>query len=109
MIPHEREMVERLKDMPFVLVSVSLDEKRQTLIDFLKNEKMPWTHWWASDHEQFAQQWQVRSLPTIYVLDADGVIRYTGVRGEALEKAVNTMLAETAAPAKRSLATEPSR
>ena len=46
MIPHEREMVERLKDKPFALVSISADEKKETLTDFLAKEKMPWTHWW---------------------------------------------------------------
>ena len=46
MIPHEREMVERLKDKPFVLVSISADEKKETLTDFLAKETMPWTHWW---------------------------------------------------------------
>ena len=33
MIPHEREMVERLKDKPFALVSISVDEKKETLTD----------------------------------------------------------------------------
>ena len=35
MIPHEREMVERLKDKPFALVSISADAKKETLIEFL--------------------------------------------------------------------------
>ena len=46
MIPHEREMVERLKDKPFALVSISADEKKKTLTDFLAKDTMPWTHWW---------------------------------------------------------------
>jgi hypothetical protein len=32
--------------------------------------------------------------PTSYVLDAKGVIRYTEIRGEELEKAVNVLLKE---------------
>ena len=32
--------------------------------------------------------------PTIYVLDARGVIRYKNVRGEALDQAVDALLAE---------------
>src|SRR6185503_8817002 len=35
MIPHERELVKRLKDKPFALVSISGDEKKETLKDFL--------------------------------------------------------------------------
>ena len=45
MIPHERAMVERLKGKPFALVSISADEKKETLRDFLAKESMPWTHW----------------------------------------------------------------
>ena len=36
----------------------------------------------------------MRGWPTIYVLDAKGVIRYKNVRGEAMDQAVDTLLAE---------------
>ena len=94
MIPHEREMVERLKDKPFALVSISADEKKETLTDFLAKEKMPWTHWWNGSKEGIMEDWDVRYYPTIYVLDAQGVIRHKDLRGEELEKAVNALLEE---------------
>ena len=40
------------------------------------------------------EDWDVRYYPTIYVLDAKGMIRYKDLRGEELEKAVNGLLAE---------------
>jgi thiol-disulfide isomerase/thioredoxin len=94
MIPHEREMVERLKDKPFVLVSISADEKKETLIAFLAKEKMPWTHWWNGQEGGIMEEWDVKYFPTIYVLDAQGVIRHKDLRGEELEKAVNALLSE---------------
>ncbi len=94
MIPHEREMVERLKDKPFVLVSISGDEKKETLIDFLSKEKMPWTHWWNGREGGIMDDWDVRYFPTIYVIDARGVIRHKDLSGDELEKAVNALLAE---------------
>ncbi len=96
MIPHERDMVERLKDKPFALVSISADEKKETLIKFLAEEKMPWTHWWNGSQGGVVDDWDVQYFPTIYVLDSEGVIRHKDIRGEALEKAVNALLAETA-------------
>ena len=36
----------------------------------------------------------VQHFPTIFVLDPKGVIRYTELRGEELEKAVNSLLKE---------------
>jgi hypothetical protein len=36
----------------------------------------------------------VRFFPTVYVIDAKGVIRYKHVRGKDLEEAVEKLLAE---------------
>ena len=94
MIPHEREMVERLKDKPFALVSISVDDEKKTLADFLAKEKMPWTHWWNGAEGKLIDTLNIQHYPTIFVLDAKGVIRYKEIRGEELEKAVNTLLLE---------------
>jgi thiol-disulfide isomerase/thioredoxin len=92
MIPHEREMVERLKDKPFALVSISADQDKKTLTDFLAKEKMPWTHWWNGSPGGILEDWDVQYFPTIYVIDAHGVIRHKDLRGEELEKAVNELV-----------------
>jgi thiol-disulfide isomerase/thioredoxin len=94
MIPHERELVKRLEGKPFVLVSISGDAEKKTLTDFLAKEKMPWTHWWNGARGGIVEDWQVEFFPTIYVLDAKGVIRYNGVRGADMDKAVDTLLKE---------------
>jgi thiol-disulfide isomerase/thioredoxin len=96
MIPHEREMVGRLKDKPFVLVSISCDEKKEALTKFLAKESMPWTHWWNGSEGGILEDWNVEGYPTIYVLDADGIIRHTDIRGEELEEAVNRLLDQLA-------------
>jgi thiol-disulfide isomerase/thioredoxin len=95
MIPHEREMAETLKGKPFSLISVSIDAEKADLEKFLKKTSMPWTHWWDANWDgKIAKALNIRSIPTIYVLDANGVIRYKNVRGEELTRAVETCLAE---------------
>lgn len=95
MIPHEREMVERLKDKPFVFISVSADDDKKDLEGFLEKEKMPWTHWWNKGAENpMLRDWNIRFFPTIYILDAEGKIRFKGVRGKQMDKAVDDLLAE---------------
>jgi thiol-disulfide isomerase/thioredoxin len=94
MIPHERAMVEKLKDKPFALISISADAKKDTLKAFLEKEKMPWTHWWNGQTGGFLQEWNVQHFPTIYVLDSKGVIRYKEIRGAELEEAVEKLLGE---------------
>ena len=94
MIPHERETVKDRKDKKFELISVSADEKKETLEKFLEKEEMPWTHWWDGKGGDLIKTMQIKFYPTIYVLDAKGVIRYKHVRGEAMDKAVDMLLKE---------------
>jgi thiol-disulfide isomerase/thioredoxin len=94
MIPHQRELVKRLDGKPFALVSISVDEKREALAAFLKREPMPWTHWYNGPDGSIIADLNVWSYPTIYVLDAKGVIRYKDLRGKLLDEAVDTLLKE---------------
>ena len=99
MIPHEREMVKKLEGKKFKLVSVSADEKKESLTKFLEQSKdtkndMPWTHWWAGNKGGLTEEYQVRFYPTVYILDGKGVIRGKHLRGDALEHFVEKLLAE---------------
>jgi thiol-disulfide isomerase/thioredoxin len=95
MIPHERKMVEKLKDEPFALISLSADDKKETLAEFIEKEPMPWTHWWNGGPKGGAvEAYKVRFYPTIYVVDSKGVIRFKHVRGEAMDKAVEELIKE---------------
>ena len=96
MIPHERELVDRLKDKPFKLISVSFDDEKETLMKFLEKEKMPWVHWFNGRKGDIGEKLNVKFFPTIFVLDAKGVIRYKGVRNKDMDRAVDTLLKEMA-------------
>ena len=93
MIPHEREMNEKLKGKPFTFISISGDDTKETLTSFLEKEKMPWVHWFA-DRKGILKDWNIRFYPTMYILDHKGVIRAKGLRGEELEKKVNELVVE---------------
>jgi len=95
MIPHERELVRRLKDRPFVLLGVNGDDDRAKAVGVMTKESMTWPSLWNGGATGgLVERLGVRSWPTIYVIDARGVIRYKNERGEALEKAVDRLLAE---------------
>lgn len=94
MILHEREMVGRLKDKPFELVSISVDKEKETLTKFLSTNPMPWTSWWNGHDRGILVDWNITHFPTNYVLDAQGVIRFKDLFGEKLEEAVNELLHE---------------
>jgi thiol-disulfide isomerase/thioredoxin len=87
MIPHESDMVEKMKGKPFVLVSVSADDKKETLQKFLEKEKMPWVHWWNDGPEtEVLKKFRVRAFPTLYLIDHSGVIRHKWVGNPGNEK-----------------------
>lgn len=87
--------MERLKDKPFALLGINSDTKER-LLKTIEKEKMTWRSWWDGGNTggPIATKWNVRSWPTIYVLDPKGVIRFKGVRGEAMDKAVDALLEE---------------
>ena len=96
MIPHERSLVKRLEGKPFALVGINSDRDRFEIRRTCKAEQITWRCWFdgGGTSGPIASSWGVRMWPTIYVLDAKGVIRYKNVRGEAMDQAVDTLLAE---------------
>ena len=103
MIPHEREMVARLKGKPFVLVSVSADEQKATLTKFIDKNEMPWVHWWDGDENPLLKTFRVQAFPTLYLIDHKGVIRKKWVgapKNDVLDAEVNKLVAAAEKDAK---------
>ncbi len=97
MYPHERSLVKRLADEPFALIGVNSDSDLDALRPRLEQENITWRSFWNGPdgtRGPISSAWGVLSWPTIYVLDARGVIRYKDVRGKAMGTAVDTLLAE---------------
>ena len=96
MYPHERSLVKRLEKKPFALLGINSDHDREGLKKTLKEENITWRSWWngGSTNGPIATRWNVQSWPTVYVLDAKGVIRYKDVREKSLDEAVDALLKE---------------
>lgn len=96
MIPHEKEMVERLKSKPFALLGINSDGDRSVLNKILKEQGITWRQGVAgSTSGPLPTKWNVRGWPTIYIIDAKGVIRFRDLRDPAMEDAVNKLLKES--------------
>jgi thiol-disulfide isomerase/thioredoxin len=94
-VPHERALAERLRGKPFALLGVNCDLSREEARAAITKAAITWPNWYDGDPSEgpIVARWHARALPQIYVLDADGVIRFKDVRGEALGKAVDELLA----------------
>jgi hypothetical protein len=100
MLPHEKEMVERLRDRPFALIGINSDGGRSALQKILQEQGITWRNAVdGSTSGALAKRWNVHGWPTIYILDAKGVIRYRGLRGQEMEQAVMSLLGELKAQA----------
>src|SRR5262245_14782539 len=95
MIPHERSLVEKLQGQPFALLGVNTDKDLNDVKHQSMDQGVSWRSWFdGSTGGPICKQYKVTSFPTIFVLDHKGVIRYKNVRGDDMEKAVETLLKE---------------
>jgi hypothetical protein len=97
MYPHERSLVKRLAGEPFALIGVNSDKDLEGLQDVLVEENITWRSFWNGPEGTsgpISTLWNVHGWPTIYILDHEGKIRFKGPRGEAMDKAVDQLLAE---------------
>jgi len=68
--------VSRLKDKPFVILWISLDDTRETVTETTGKEKLPGIQTWdeSARENPVAERYNIHSLPTWYVLDEKGTI-----------------------------------
>jgi hypothetical protein len=107
MYPHERSLVNRLADKPFALIGVNSDQDREKLKETMKEEKITWRSFWngGSTGGPISTTWNVQGWPTLYILDAQGVIRhkFLGSPGDkVLDEVIDALVrsAESKDPAK---------
>jgi hypothetical protein len=94
-IPHEKALVERLKNAPFVLLGVNTDDDKDEYRKKLAEYGVTWrSAWQGSTRGPIPTQWGINSYPSIFVLDAKHVIRNIGARGEELGRVVDDLLRE---------------
>ena len=90
-------MVESLKDKPFALVGVNSDGDRSALQKVVKEQGLNYrSAVGGTTSGPIAKAWNVHGWPTVYVIDAKGVIRhkFIGVDPAKLTKAVEDLLKE---------------
>jgi thiol-disulfide isomerase/thioredoxin len=96
-LPHEKELAKRLEGKPFALLGVNCDRTKEKARAVLEKENISWPNWYDGDsgatgQGAIAAHYHIQGLPTVYVLDGDGIIRAKDVRGEALDRAVEKLL-----------------
>jgi len=95
MYAHTRALVEQYDEAPFAVVGVNGDRDPRELAA----QDIRWRSFWDGPEGRpgpIAEAWDVRSWPTLFLIDAKGVIRskFMGVNEGALDSAIEELLAE---------------
>ena len=99
MFPHERSLVEKYKNEPFVIVGINSDTDLEKMKGVRAKENISWRSFWNGPEGTagpIASAWNVRGWPTLYIVDAQGVIRYksVGANEKAIDETLEKLLAE---------------
>ncbi len=86
------------------MLGVNCDADKQAGLKAMKDERITWPNWNDGEPGEgpIVKRYHVRGYPTVFVIDAQGIIRQKQAIGEFLDKAVEDVLKEmeTGQPAK---------
>ena len=92
-IPNLKKTYERYKDQKFQIIGISLDRSMEPLKAYIEKEELGWLHYWDKSRK-VSTMYKVRGIPATFLIDGEGVIRKTNLRGHALEHAVEDLVKE---------------
>ena len=83
-------------DQGFQIIGVSLDQDRDKLVAFTKDNQMTWPQYFDGQgwQNKLAVQYSIESIPATVLIDAQGNIIDHDLRGDALTQAVAKALAK---------------
>ena len=84
--------MKRHKEDAFALVAVNCHDNQEEFLEGQEEIKTDYASIFGG--ASIASDWGVSAFPTMFILDAEGKIRFKGVRGEALDEAVQELLDE---------------
>jgi thiol-disulfide isomerase/thioredoxin len=95
MVPGERALLARMSGRPFALVGVNGDAEKSAAKKAVGSNQITWHSFWnGGTNGPITDKWNVRSWPTTYILDANGVIRFKNLRDKKLDEAVELLVKE---------------
>lgn len=95
-MPNVKKTYETYKDQKFQIIGISLDRSMEPLEAYIEREQLGWVHYWDRTGK-VGSIYEVRAIPSTFLIDGEGVIRKTNLRGAALQKAVAELVEENLA------------
>lgn len=89
-IPNLKNIYKQFASKGLEIVSVSTDKSIKAWQKALDEEQLPWSNF--RDESGIAEVYSVKAIPAIFLLDANGMILSTKLRGEALKEKLEELL-----------------
>ena len=89
-IPNLKKLYKEYADKGFQIISISIDKKKADWEKALKEENLEWPNF--LDNGDVAIAYKVKMIPTMYLIDTNGVMVGEDLRGEALAEKLGQLL-----------------
>ncbi|MBS0205127.1 MAG: redoxin domain-containing protein [Planctomycetes bacterium] len=93
-LPNLKRNYREFHDKGFEIVGISVDDDREALQTFLKKQRLPWTTLHDEDtgsEHQAAIQYGIAAYPTSFLIDRDGRVLATDLRGRKLSRKLDEL------------------
>ncbi len=93
-LPNVKRAYKKYKDQGFEIISISLDTDKGKFKRFVSRQRMNWYHVMdgGGGMTRLAKKYNIRSIPSMFLIDADGVCVSDSVRGRRLAPAIEKAL-----------------
>jgi len=95
MYPHERSLVEEMKDKPFALIGVNSDQTIERAKQAIEKNNLNWRSFQNQNEgreQAISDDWSVQGWPTVVVLDGEMKIHYRGHSGDEAIKVARALV-----------------
>ena len=100
--PNIQKNYEAYKDKGFEVVGISLDEDKEALEEYLKEEDVQWVSLHDGGDGDLALKFGIVGIPTMMLLDKEGKLVTMSARGPELGKQLESLLGPAAEPKEKS-------
>ena len=92
-VPTIKSIAETYRDQGLEVVGVSLDRDEKALRDFVEKEKLSYVQVYGREKSQeITKSYGVWGIPSVFLVDKNGVINALNLRGDHTEEAVKALL-----------------
>ncbi len=95
-IPNVKNCYEQFKNKGFDVIGISLDRNKEDMMEYMESIGIDWNIAFSGKvwEDETAKLYGVNAIPSFWLVDRKGNLRYINIRGEALKKAISELVAE---------------